>query len=229
MKKSKNSNVFSRRKFLYISSLAAFASTFLPKISTAFLFFAKLAIVERKIVKVVVLMPLPVEFGLVPININIIKIKRVGIASKEILAVWNPAVLVVTDIKTEFIILSNKPSPWRVLFFSKNRKKIVPTAIRMKVVVNTILVCKERDTFFVSSCPFCTFDRRWFAISYQTTKPIPPRNIRVAMGINTLGVWVYVVRLLSSKHVPELQNAEIEWKTAWKIACFVENILLNGK
>ena len=113
--------------------------------SISLLFWIKEIVVTINKNIVVVFIPPAVLAGDPPINIK----KTVKIVEDSVNPVWfieeNPAVLVVTDWKNEFVILSKKLKFFKVfeLEYSKMKNAIVPKISNPKVITKTILVCKE--------------------------------------------------------------------------------------
>jgi hypothetical protein len=87
---------------------------------------------------VTVFMPPPVPPGEAPINISIIKRKRLTGLRFEVGKVSNPAVRGVIDVNNEFHILSFNDKPLRVLSASKAKIAIVPVIISSAVSKKTI-------------------------------------------------------------------------------------------
>src|SRR3989338_790876 len=133
---------------------------------------------------------------------SIIMMNSVAFVSIAKFTVLNPAVLVVTDWKSEHIIWSCSPISLMVLFFSKAKNMTAPPNRRMAVTISAIFVC--RDTFFLNLLYRIVF------ISWRRKKPSPPDIIKkIIVRFMTVSFW-YLIRLSWNGENPALQKAAIE-------------------
>ena len=133
----------------------------------------------KRIKKVVVLIPPPVEAGEAPMNIRMITRSKVGLSTWPKSTELNPAVREEADWKNETTILPPKECSCSEWFHSKTMKSTVPSTIRKQEVKTTIRVLRLHLLFTEGR----NLLRESEKISFNTGNPIPPRMANTAMMI----------------------------------------------
>ena len=174
--------------------------------------------VENKTASVVVFIPPAVEPGEPPISISMIVIAvPVSLISVKS-AVLNPAVLGVTDWNKEL----QMRSPIGLSPNSNKKKYRAGSEIRSTVVIRITLLC-------------ILYFRTWYLFTLMSShvmNPIPPIMIndmitKLMTGLSTKYVREEYGVFAPIKSNPALQNAEMEWNTAYHIPFSTPNSLQN--